>query len=75
MLRRALPPAYLLVSRPDAVRLLYVFVYRDDVKQVKAVRINWCTVIVVAYAACMVLHHLLNTQGVLQWLRHQTHGY
>eukprot|EP00798_Chlamydomonas_sp_ICE-L_P020605 gene20605-27404_t len=70
-----LPPAYLLVGRTDAIRLQYVLIYKDDVKETKSTKINWCSVIIAAYIAGMLLHHLFNWKAVERWLRHQMRGY
>ncbi|KAG2489460.1 hypothetical protein HYH03_012096 [Edaphochlamys debaryana] len=59
----ALPDTYLLVQRPDALRLLFLMVYADApaghaVRP--AGRVNWCTVMVVLYAAFLVGKALLS---------------
>lgn len=48
-----LPDKYLLVQRADAIRLLYVLIFVDKAPKQSA-RINWCTVLVLLYAAFLI---------------------
>ncbi len=54
----SLPDTYLLVERGDAVRLLFVALYCDARAggggRHVSTRVNWCTVMVVLYAAFLV---------------------
>lgn len=43
------------MQRPDAIRLLHVFLYVD---KAPVRRINWCTAIIVLYAAFLLLKAL-----------------
>ncbi|KXZ46253.1 hypothetical protein GPECTOR_45g123 [Gonium pectorale] len=58
-----LPDTYLLVQRADAVRLLFVLVFCDATAGPagggRGGRVNWCTVLVVLYAAFLVGKALL----------------
>ena len=58
---RRLPDTYLLVQRPDAIRLLYVLLYAD--RPAAARRVNWCTALVALYAALLVAKALYAVFG------------
>lgn len=67
----ALPDTFLLVKRPDAIRLLYVLIYCDERAPQRAAsrRVNWCTLLVVVYALGMVLQWLVSDPYVRRVLR------
>jgi poly[ADP-ribose] polymerase 16 len=54
-----LPETYLVVQRADAVRVLYILLYCDAARVARTTRVNWCTVVVVLYAAFLVGKALL----------------
>ncbi|EFJ41185.1 hypothetical protein VOLCADRAFT_107792 [Volvox carteri f. nagariensis] len=53
------PETYLVVQRADAVRLLYIMLYCDAPRTARPARVNWCTVMVVLYAAFLLGKALL----------------
>lgn len=66
-----LPETYLVIKRPDAIRLLHVLVYSDAQAPPPAAaagswwrRVNWCTVLVVLYAAAMVVQWAVHDRRV-----------